>query len=466
MKSLVNLSLLFFILVIPHCQDSAIRDEIAIQLAQSPTTLGLTYANSVKRFYKENGFSAIWIQAASKPSQTWESMLVLDCVKQYGLSHADYHSDELLYPRLRVILNDPSKVTAKERARIEIVLTDALITLINDLHFGKANPVYTRQKIDEGNLGDFDAGQILTNAIGKKDFLSHLLAVQPKSSAYHQLQKYMVRIRGQELDGCYSTPEGEARKVAINMERLKWVDLSAPAYIQVNIPSYTLRLHLPDTVADFKVIVGKPSSPTPILTSTIGFIITGPDWKVPHELFVTEILPRALADIDFLVNNRYTIYDQKGKYLNVDAVLLEKIKNRPKAYMVRQSSRCEPSLGRVAFHFPNTNGNYLFEVQQNELFNFSERAFTNSFVGVQYAEKLASFLLQFDHQQSRIAEMKWNIDSYTQRNFVLQKSIPIVIGYQTCIVKDNKLMVFNDIYKKDAELEKKLYSSEVMLAKK
>ncbi len=465
MKSLVNFSLLVFILALPHCRDIAVTDEISVQLAQSPTTLGLTYPESVKRFYAKNGNRSAWIQASIKPSKAWQSMLVLDCVKQYGLIHGDYHPDELLYPRLREIMNDPSKATSKEKARLEIVLTDALITFINDLHYGKANPVFTRQKIDKGNLVNFNAEAVLAQAIGSKDFLSQILNVQPKSAAYIELQQYMVSIRGQALDDCYSVPEAEARKVAMNMERLKWTELNAKAYIHINIPSYTLSLHLPDTTVVFNVIVGKPNTPTPILNSTIGFFRTAPDWKVPYELFVTSILPKALIDIDFLAAHHYTVYDERGKLLPIDATLLQKMKKRSKDYQIRQSSGQELTLGRIVFHFPGNEVNYLFEAQQADLFNVSERAFTNGFVGVQHAEQLAALLLKYDGQQSRIAEMQWTASAYTSRNFVLQKSIPLAITYQTAGIRKGKLVLYPDIYGKDMELEKRLYPKELMLAK-
>ncbi|MEJ5995273.1 hypothetical protein WG904_12675 [Pedobacter sp. Du54] len=464
MKSLVNFSLLVFILAIPNCRDSAVGIEIVAQLEQSNSTLGLTYPQSVKRFYAKNGNQSAWIQAPVKPTQTWEAMLVLDCVKQYGLVHADYHPDELLYERLREIMNDPKKATTREKAHLDVVFTDALITFINDLHFGKANPLFTRQKIDEGNVVDFNAETILAHAIGRKDFLAQILDVQPKSTAYIDLQKYMVAIRGQQLDACYSAPEAEARKVAMNIERLKWIGPEAKVYVEINIPSYSLTFHLPDTALNFKVLVGKPTLPTPTLNSAIGYFRTGPDWKVPHELFVTSVLPKALIDINFLADHHYTVYDEGGKFLRIDAKLLQQLKKKPQDYHLRQSSGRELTLGRIAFYFPGNEVNYLFEAQQADLFDFSERAFTNGFIGVQNAEKLAELILKNDGQTSRVAEMKWTANSYTARNFVLQKSIPLAITYQTAEVRQGKLILYPDIYGKDKELENKLYPKAEMLA--
>jgi hypothetical protein len=149
MKTLINLSILLLVLTVPRCQDTAVSDEIAKQL-ENP--IELNFPLSVKRLYAANSSQSIWMQEESNTSKTWSSMLLLDCVLQFGLSHDDYHPDRLLYSKLREMLKGPKKATVKDKATFEIYLTDALITFINDLHFGKANPSLPRYQIDKGNI--------------------------------------------------------------------------------------------------------------------------------------------------------------------------------------------------------------------------------------------------------------------------------------------------------------------------
>lgn len=465
MKTLISLFALLFILSVPRCQDRDIDSEIATQLAQSESQLGLTYPKSVKRFYKEREFRSAWIQSPLKPSQTWASMLLLDCVLQFGLSHADYHPDELLYPKLREVMADPKKVTAKEKARFEIVLTDALLTFINDLHYGKANPVYGRLRIDNGNLEGFSAETILANSIGKKDFMATLLNVQPKSKVYVELQKYMNLARGQYLDDCYEVPEAEVRKVAINMERLKWSNIEDKRCIQINIPSYTLVLNLPDTTCTFNIAVGKPIAPTPSLASTISYISTAPDWRVPQAMFVDEILPKAVKSASFLADNHYAIYDLKGNLVSIDAQSLKKIVQNPGQFLARQSSGCESSLGTVVFHFPNPNGIYLYDGEHLPFFKTEQRALTNGCVSVKEAKKLASVILAHDGQKDKVAEMLKASSAYQTKNFILKHPLALSIVYQTCAIKNDRLLVYPDIYHQDEALEQLLYGSSKVLAK-
>jgi murein L,D-transpeptidase YcbB/YkuD len=301
--------------------------------------------------------------------------------------------------------------------------------------------------------------------LSAKDFMTAILDVQPKSKAYADLQKYMTLIRGQYLDDCYTVPEGEIRKVAINIERLKWNVVTSKTYIEVNIPSYTLTYYLPDTSFTFKVIVGKPERPTPVIKSAISYIGTAPDWKVPQQMFTGEILSKALVDPSFLENRHYTIYDQNGKLVSTNQAILEKIKKNPKGYSARQSSGCELTLGRIAFHFPNENGIYLYDGQQEELFMMSNRPFSNSCVSVQQADRLAELMLRYDGQVLFVPEMYTAANAYKSRNFILNKPVILSIIYQTCVIKNGLPIFYPDPYAKDKELEKDIYRHDVMLAK-
>ncbi|RYY70691.1 MAG: L,D-transpeptidase [Chitinophagaceae bacterium] len=424
MKTILNLAILLFVLTVPRCQDSALSNEIESQIGHLS---GLNFPSTVQRFYEARNFQSIWVQEIDKPAKTWPSMLLLDCVLQYGLSHEDYHPDQLLYPKLREILKDQRNVPAKDRAIFELYLTDALLTFVNDLHFGKANPALPRRTIDQGNTPGFNAETVLKNALVAKDFMSAILDVQPKTQSYVQLQKYMTLIRGQYLDDCYTVPEAEVRKVAINMERAKWNVVTVKNYLEVNIPSYTLTYHLPDTSFTFKVAVGKPERPTPELLSAITYIGTAPDWKVPHNIFVNDVLPNALKDLGYLEMGHYSLYDKDGRFVRANAAILKRIQKDPSAYSARQSSGCELTLGRMAFHFPSRSEIYLHDGQLRELFLQKERALTNSCVSIEHAERLASLMLAYDKQEALVDELLQAANAYRMKNFILKKQLPLLI---------------------------------------
>jgi murein L,D-transpeptidase YcbB/YkuD len=179
----------------------------------------LYYPISVERFYQQNGYQLAWIAPDTIKTHAWDAMLLLDCVKQYGLNHGDYHPKQLLYPELHKLIDH--KGIPEEAAAYDILLTDAIIRFINDLHFGKLNPVYTTEKIDNGV--QFKAESELLIALQGNDFLRTIDYTQPKLKLYVDLQDHMRLLVGQRSGDCYVIPPSLIRKMAINMERLRWI---------------------------------------------------------------------------------------------------------------------------------------------------------------------------------------------------------------------------------------------------
>lgn len=212
-------------------QGNSISKELSAQLKSQTRQSKLYYPKSVNRYYHQNGFQLMWIKSKDGAKQTWEAMMLLDCVLQFGLSHADYHPKELIYDELRTMINSPEKVSVGAQARFDVLLTDAIITLINHLHYGKLNPDFSAKKIDGiTKTTGFNAVLELTKARLEPDFMTAILTAQPKSKAYVSLQSYMRLIKGQYVGDCYEIPESAVRKVAINMERLRWEE----SYIKRN----------------------------------------------------------------------------------------------------------------------------------------------------------------------------------------------------------------------------------------
>ena len=209
--------MLFVLLLAPFQTKAAGDTTIAHALKRSRA--GLYYPLSVERFYKANGYKLAWIASDTVKTHVWDAMLLLDCVRQYGLNHEDYHPKQLLYPKLHLLIQENKKDEAA--ALYDIYLTDAIIRFINDLHYGKLNPVYNADKIDEGST--FKANIILINALNNKDFDAIINSVQPISKLYFDLQDHMRLLVGQRSGDCYIIPPSLIRKMAINMERLRWI---------------------------------------------------------------------------------------------------------------------------------------------------------------------------------------------------------------------------------------------------
>jgi murein L,D-transpeptidase YcbB/YkuD len=214
---------------ISNTTSDSVSKEIKKQLKAN---LPLQYPKTVRRFYEQNKFSAAWIKTQTGEGPAWQAMLMIDCVLQFGLSHTDYHPQELTYQTLHQLLDTHGKADAKAQARFEIMLTDAVVTFINNLHFGKLNPDYPPAKTDRLNKGGFNADEFLMKALKSNNLFVELAKAQPDIKEYIDLQNHMRLLTGTYQGDCYEVPEGDIRKMAINMERLRWqYTTGKPAYI-------------------------------------------------------------------------------------------------------------------------------------------------------------------------------------------------------------------------------------------
>ncbi|WP_419701557.1 L,D-transpeptidase family protein [Mucilaginibacter sp. NFX135] len=437
--------------------DTGLSPEIRKQVGGGRLDVQLYYPKSVQRFYQQNRFKPAWIKPQSGTGPAWQTMLMLDCVLQFGLSHADYHPQELQYSRLHDILDIPGKVKPDLQARFDIMLTDAAITFMNYLHYGKLNPEFSASRIDKGIDMEFEAVSYLSTVLKGKDVMAAMANVQPKAKEYKAMQYQMHLMEGLYQGDCYEIPQEKVRKVAINMERLRWANTGDSVYVQINIPSCSLKLSFPDSTYQFKVIVGKPENPTPTLLSKITYFTTAPEWKIPARIFKYEVLPKALADNVYLENSHFAIYDQKGNYVEPLKANLANVKRNPDSYYARQSAGCDNALGLLVFRFPNIYDIYLHDTPEQSLFKKAERALSHGCIRVEQAERLATLLLKHDGSAAKITALHNGMTKYIRQDIYLKKPVAIKITYLTCEIKEGEYITYNDIYNLDQSLEMALY---------
>jgi murein L,D-transpeptidase YcbB/YkuD len=181
----------------------------------------LNYPASVKRFYVRGGFKPVWLLADSAKKVAWDAMLLLECVAQYGLNTADYRPHDLNCSALNAVA--AGKANNSNRAAFDIKMTDAIITLIYNLHYGKLNPQFGQSRVDAANTAEFKADYALADALEWNTLEDMITGVQPQTEAYTNLQHHMLLLATRFTGPNRISPEHDMRKMAINMERLRWM---------------------------------------------------------------------------------------------------------------------------------------------------------------------------------------------------------------------------------------------------
>ncbi|GAA3990673.1 hypothetical protein GCM10022210_50420 [Mucilaginibacter dorajii] len=217
----------------------------------------LYYPLSVMRFYNSNGNKLAWIAPDTVKNHATDAMLLLDCVLQYGLNHANYHPGKLLYDELRLLRSSTASVSDERKAVFDIWLTDAMLAFENNLHYGRFNPNYPAGKIDVDGGDGFNSTAMLKAALISEEFTTAITSAQPKSKIYLDLKRQMYLETGLYTNDCYEFPQKGIQNMAINMERLRWYSVGEKTPVEINIPSHILTAHVQDSDIYFNLKMTK-----------------------------------------------------------------------------------------------------------------------------------------------------------------------------------------------------------------
>lgn len=182
----------------------------------------LHYPLSVERFYKQEGYRLMWVLKDTLKTPAWDAMLLLDCVSQYGLNPVDHHPKELTYELLHKVQS--VKTSNSDKAYFDVIMTDAMITLIDNLHYGKLNPDFPLNKVDADDITRFKGDKFLLDALEINNLMSAILNAQPQSEAYTNLQHHMILLTTKYSGSNYVKPENDIQTIANNMEWLRWIN--------------------------------------------------------------------------------------------------------------------------------------------------------------------------------------------------------------------------------------------------
>ena len=172
-------------------------------------------------------------------------------------------------------------------------------------------------------------------------------------------------------------------------------------YVLVDAASAQLFMIENGRVVDsMKVIVGKPTSATPSVRSTIYYATLNPYWNVPVDLARTIIAPRVLADGPaYLEKNGYQVVSGFGRDAqprDSKSVDWRAVADGRETVHVRQLPGPGNFMGQVKFGFGNKEGIFLHDTPKKELFHEADRRLSNGCVRLEDAARLARWMLGRD----------------------------------------------------------------------
>jgi len=242
-----------------------------------------------------------------------------------------------------------------------------------------------------------------------------------------------------------ANPGGGSLKadVIANMERWRWLprDLGQ-TYVMVNIPEFMVRI-FEDTrrIHETRVVVGKPQTPTPLLTREMQYIVVNPAWNIPPSIARNEMMPLLRSDPSAL--------SRRG---------IQVVRNGSGGYSFRQAPSERNALGRIKFMFPNDHSVYLHDTPSKALFQNDRRAYSHGCVRVyeplKFGEVIFNLGLPGDNwTEGRISKMFGSSERYIN----LKQRFPVHIVYFNVVFDDaGRLVTREDLYGINADVKTRL----------
>ncbi|OTA14981.1 murein transpeptidase [Xenorhabdus vietnamensis] len=248
------------------------------------------------------------------------------------------------------------------------------------------------------------------------------------------------------------TPQTRARIMALNIQRLRIIPGDIPTGILVNIPNYSLFYYLNGKeVLNSKVVVGRPSRKTPIMSSELNNVVINPPWNVPTSMTRKDIAPRAMRDPGYFHSRGYTVFSSWSNDARViDPSLIDWNVVTPGSfpYRIRQAPGPTNSLGRFKFNMPNSEAIYLHDTPNQASFGREMRAVSSGCVRVNKAPELANMLLgDAGWNKTKVSD---SLKTWSTKYVNIPKKIPVFLYYQTAWVdEEGKPQYRADIYDYD-----------------
>jgi L,D-transpeptidase YcbB len=238
-----------------------------------------------------------------------------------------------------------------------------------------------------------------------------------------------------ELNG--PTHDRQIETIIANMERWRWYprDLGK-AHVLVNEPDFTLKVMNDGAkVWTTRVVIGKPSMQTPLLSETMKYATINPTSHVPQSIVHNEYLP-ALAQ-DPTVLSRMGLRVHYGR----DGV------------SITMPPGDNNALGRIRFNFPNRFIVYQHDTPDKYMFAHDVRAESHGCMRVQDPAKYAEVLFNIARPDEHwTAEKVKSLFGSGEQDIQIQPTpIWVHLTYQTAFVDEaGKLQIRRDVYGLDS----------------
>src|SRR5262245_6012437 len=412
---------------------------------------------ALKSFYAQRA-APLWLANGVLTPRAEQAVVEINQADSWGLKASAFDLPKLGAP--------PSPVEALAEA--EFKLSFAVLKYARAARGGRLEPAAVSRKFDQ-KPPIYDPGSLLIAIAEHGDVAAYLRQLHPRHEQFSRLRQALLAARAAPPD---ASTANTVRRLIANLERWRWMpDDLGDFYVWDSVPEQMTRVvDRGEVTLSEKIVVGKPSTPTPIFSANMQFVIFHPSWGVPAGMKTQELGPQlrntgggwfsSYPLASSVLAGHGLFVSRGGQPINPDAVDWSKVDIREFDFV--QPPGPKNVLGIVQFRFPNKHDVYMPDTPERHLFGGSLRAFSHGCMRVQNPIRLAEVLLA--HDKGWTAS---EVQGYVRRGgeVALKQPIPVHVTYFTAVVDEaGKVQYFSDLYGLDDRLASALEGSRVSLA--
>ena len=361
-------------------------------------------------------------------------------------------------------------------AEAETKLSIAVLTYARHARGGRIEPASASRKFDQ-KPAIFEPKTVLQGIAGAEAADAYLRGLHPQHPQFEKLRQALLAARQAATiaAGDGKRPSASIPQILVNMERWRWMPPELGSfYVWDNIPEQMTYVYdNGKAVLSEKIVVGKLSTPTPIFSADMQFVIFHPSWGVPPGMKQNELAPK-LRDTE---NGGWSFFSSKPLASSVlkahgltvthggvpvDPDKIDWSKTDISQFHFTQPAGATNVLGRVKFRFPNKHDVYMHDTPERHLFGGNVRAFSHGCMRVQNPMHLAEVLLAHDKG--------WTVEQVREQerrgaDITLTTPIPVHVTYFTAKVDDDgNLVTKPDLYGLDGRVASMLEGREARIS--
>ena len=390
---------------------------------------------AVEAFYQKRNLAPLWLDKGLENGRSKAVIARLKNADADGLDHADYKTPAF------------NGLSPEGLAEAELTLTQTLLTYARHLQAGRV----PHRQVREDNIAlpqrAPDPAVVLAAVVEGDDAGQALDQFSPPYENYQKLKAALAQLRGRTAGSARDartvkkpnlTNDRRIDTIVANMERWRWYHREIhKSRVEVNEPDFTLKvIHDGRQVWTTRVVIGKPSMPSPLLAQQMDSITINPTWKVPASIVRNEYLPAEARERGALAR-----MGMRMKRVNGEMEI------------TMPPGGLNP-LGHIRFNFFNRLTVFQHDTPDQYLFAHVVRAESHGCMRVQDAPKYAAVLASIVHPEEQwTAEKVKGLYAGSTEHEISLGSGPIWIywTYQTAFVDDaGKLQTRRDLYNLDS----------------